>query len=130
VVLCHDVIMFFSISHDHPLSADNEQLSNVDNLLVQIGACSLVLPDDFEARGHPEGKKLRELLLSHDSSAVSVQYCKKSLFKKTAGEATAMLTKVVGVDTHKTNSAEVRVVPCLAFMWCSCTHHPLLHALC
>ena len=92
--------------------SDNEQLSNVDNLLVQIGACCLLLPDDLQARGHPEGKKLRELLLGRDLSSgapVSVQYCKKSLFKKTAGEATTMLTKMVGVDTHKTNSAEVCV---------------------
>lgn len=80
----------------------------MDNLLLQVGACSLLLPDDFEARGHAEGKKLRELLLGREGQdAVSVSYCKKSLFKKTAGEATAMLTKLVGVDTHKTNSAEV-----------------------
>jgi hypothetical protein len=48
------------------------------------------------------------VLMGHDSAAVTVQYCKKSLFKRTAGDATAMLTKLVGVDTHKTNSAEVR----------------------
>lgn len=86
----------------------------MDNLLLQVGPCTLLLPDDMESRGHVEGKKLRELWLSHgyDSSNSSsqdcaVRYCKKSLFKKTAGEATAMLTKLVGVETHKTNCAEV-----------------------
>ena len=83
----------------------------MDNLLLQLGACTLLLPDDLEARSHPEGKRLRELLLGYDSSAVSVQYCKKSLFKKSTGtgEVTALLTKMVGVDTHRTNSAEVSV---------------------
>jgi hypothetical protein len=62
----------------------------------------------MEARGHPEGKKLRELLQGMGGGAgVAVSYCKRSLFKRTAGEATAMLTRLVGVDTHKTNSAEV-----------------------
>lgn len=82
----------------------------MDNLLVQIGTCSLLLPDHMEARGHSEGKKLRELLLGRAEDTVRVSYCKKSLFKKTAGEATALLTKVVGVDTHNTNSAEVSVL--------------------
>ena len=88
---------------------DNEQLSNVDNLLMQIGACVLVLPDDMEARNHVEGKKVRELLMSRDEASVTVSYCKKSLFKKPSGEGTAMLTRLVGVDTHKTNSAEVSI---------------------
>ncbi len=75
--------------------------------MIQLGACSLILPDDFEGLGHPDGKKLREVLLGYDESKVVVTYCKKSLFKKVSGEATAMLTKLVGCDTHTTNSAEV-----------------------
>ena len=76
---------------------------------MQVGACLLLLPDDMEARGHAEGKKLREMLLSYDDNSVTVTYCKKSLFKKTSSDVTAMLTKLVGVDTHETNSAEVQL---------------------
>lgn len=113
--------------------SDNDQLSNLDNLLVQLGRCSLLLPADLEERNHPDGRKLRELLSSRSVSAaaeentvsgsVTLFYTKRSLFKRPAGEATALLSRLVGGDTHRTNTAEVKKWTC-NHMYCTALHAP------
>lgn len=80
---------------------DNDQLTNLDCLLTQLGDSSVILPDDLESSS--EWKKARHVFNDHMLTNFTV--VKKSTFKK-AGAA-SLLIKLTGVETHLTNSAEV-----------------------
>jgi len=79
--------------------ADNDQFSNLDSLIVQLGACSLLIPEDIQDSA--DGKKIQLVV---DDHSVDVNYCKKSTFKLSA--ASGVLVKLSGVDTYVTNTAE------------------------
>jgi len=92
---------------------DNDQWSNFDALLVQLGPCVVHLPDDLPKQ---DSRKVAGLV---DRAGVSVHYVKRStLFRK--AEASAALLKLVGSRTHSLDAAEserelaVSAVDCLA----------------
>lgn len=83
---------------------DNEQFSNFDCFLVQVGSCVLLAPEDLEDESKADHRKLRRILDGR-SSQVSVQFVKKSMYKK--GENQDLLRKIVGKESHEANVAEV-----------------------
>jgi hypothetical protein len=83
---------------------DNEQFSNFDCFLVQLGSCVILAPDDLEDESKVDHRKLRRILDAR-SSQVSVQFVKRSMYKKTDNQE--LLRKIVGKESHEANVAEV-----------------------
>lgn len=79
---------------------DNEQFSNLDCMIVQLGRCEVVVANEV-LEDSSIGKKLRAIFDDHD---ISVSGCKKALFKK---PSTDIFEKLGTAPTHVTNSAEV-----------------------
>jgi DNA mismatch repair ATPase MutS len=81
---------------------ENDQFSNTDMLLVQLGSCQLFLSDEFENLFKGEGKKLNALLQNREN--VKVNYVKNS-FSKKVDEATfaTKLLRIIGSATHISN---------------------------
>jgi len=84
---------------------DNEQLSNLDSFLVQMGPCVLYVSDEHEDVHRGDGKKLHLLCEGKDIEKVLV---KKSLFAKKGGAA-ALAKLCVQDALNKTHSHAVNV---------------------
>ena len=84
---------------------DNEQLSNLDSFLVQMGPCVLYVSDEHEDVHRGDGKKLHLLCESKDIEKVLV---KRSLFAKKGGAA-ALAKLCVQDALNKTHSHAVNV---------------------
>lgn len=80
---------------------DNEQYSNFDSFLVQLGASTVFIADDVATSKH-ESRKIFALL---ERSGITVQQVKRSAsFRK--AEVPAALLKLVGSTTHSITVAE------------------------
>ena len=82
---------------------DNEQYSNLDCFLVQVGACTVLVADDVADAATPDLRKVRRILENRLQTAV--QAVKKQMFKKM--DSSDMIRKLVGKDNHETTVAEV-----------------------
>lgn len=81
---------------------DNEQFSNLDCLIMQLGSCEAIVAT--EVMEGPYGKKISTIFDDHN---VSMSTCKKSSFKNTD---TDVFGKLGTAATHITNSAEVHTL--------------------
>jgi len=80
---------------------DNEQFSNLDSFLVQMGSCILYLSEEYEDVFKGDAKKINNLCEGKDIEKI---YSKKSLFTKKGGAEA--IAKLCAVQTHFTNVAE------------------------
>jgi len=90
---------------------DNEQFSNVDGFLLSIGDCELYLSEDIEDLGKTDNRKLQNLFKNKN---LSLCYVKRSFFRK--NEVATSLRKLMGKDTHFSNTAETEMsiaYPCI-----------------
>jgi DNA mismatch repair protein MSH2 len=81
---------------------DNEQYSNLDAFLVQMGASVLYLSEEYEDSSKGDGRKLFNL---SEGKGMERVYTKKSLFTKKSDVGQNLL-KLCGKQTHATNVAE------------------------
>ena len=82
---------------------DNDQYSNLDCLLVQTGACIVVMTEDIADTSKADNRKIHRML--DGRSQITLKLAKKQFFRKyDCGE---VIRKLVGKDTHETNVAEV-----------------------
>lgn len=82
---------------------DNEQYSNLDCFLVQVGACTVLVADDIADAATPDMRKIHRIFENRPQT--TVRTVKKQLFKKT--DSSDMIRKLVGKDNHETTVAEV-----------------------
>ena len=68
---CHPSIDIFQF-------VDNDQFSNIDSFLLQIGPCALYLSEELEEK-RVEGKKIQNLVGERD---IELVFAKKSTFKR------------------------------------------------
>ena len=81
---------------------DNDQFSNLDAFLVQMGSCILYISEEFENSFTGDGKKVANIC---DGKDVERVFVKKSFWGKKA-EAESAISKLSGKQTHVTNVAE------------------------
>lgn len=81
---------------------DNEQLSNLDCLLNQLGAVVLYLPEEYEQKKDMLSRKLNNIL---DGKELELVYLKRTSFGVSSDISTS-LVKLVGKPMHGTNIAE------------------------
>lgn len=80
---------------------DNEQFSNLDSFLVQMGSCVLYVSEEYQDIYKGDGKKINNLCEGRDIERV---FSKKSLFAKKGGAEA--IAKLCATQTHFTNMAE------------------------
>jgi DNA mismatch repair protein MSH2 len=80
---------------------DNEQFSNLDSFLVQMGSCILYVSEEYQDIHKGDGKKINNLCEGRDIERV---FSKKSLFTKKGGAEA--IAKLCPTQTHFTNVAE------------------------
>lgn len=85
---------------------DNDQYSNLDCFLVQVGTCILLLPDDLCDNSKADNRKISRIFEGRQH--VPLQMVKKQLFKRV--DNTDVIRRLVGRDNHETNVAEVVIV--------------------
>ncbi len=98
---------------------DNDQFSNLDSFLNQIGNVLLYLSDEYQDKAKGDGRKLHNLLSSKVLEAV---FLKRTCFTKKP-ETLPVLLKIVGKPSHATNIVEAERP--IAFGCLEC----ILHAL-
>jgi DNA mismatch repair protein MSH2 len=82
---------------------DNDQYSNLDSFLVQIGACTVLLPEEMADNSKADSRKVNRILDGRPQT--SVEAVKSKLFRR--ADNTDVIHKLVGKDSHETNVAEV-----------------------
>ncbi len=82
---------------------DNEQYSNLDSFLVQIGTCDLFLSEDLEDGG-VESRKVRRVLDGR-AALLQMEFVKKSNFKRP--DISDLVRKLVSRESHESTVAEV-----------------------
>ena len=85
---------------------DNEQFSNFDCFLNQIGNVVLYLSDEFNDHSKGDGRKIHNIASSKD---IDIQYLKKALFLKKAETMTSVLRLLGGKTSHTSNSVETEM---------------------
>lgn len=98
---------------------DNDQFSNLDSLLNQVGNVLVYLSDEFQDFTKGDGRKLHNLF---ESKSLEVIFLKKSCFSKKP-ETQGLLLKLVGNATHATNIVETERPVAFGCLEC------LMHAL-
>lgn len=93
---------------------DNDQFSNLDCFLNQIGSCVLYLADDITDKSKGDDRKIYNIVTSKD---IEVQPTKKALFLKKSETANSLL-KLVGRTSHTTNSVETEMPIALGCVEC------------
>ena len=81
---------------------DNEQLSNLDSFLVQMGSCIIYLSDEFDNIHKGDGKIIHNIC---EGKSIERVVLKKTSFNKT-NEVANIILKLCGKQTHVTNVAE------------------------
>jgi DNA mismatch repair protein MSH2 len=81
---------------------DNDQYSNLDTLLNQVGNVVLYVSDEFQDTTRGDGRKLHNLF---SSRSLDETFIKKSCFI-VKPETSHLLSKLVGENTHSVNIAE------------------------
>lgn len=94
---------------------DNEQYSNLDSFLVQVGACVAIVAEDTGENSKADSRKVNRIL--EGRPLTTLQVVKKQLFKRT--DNSDVIRKLVGKDSHETNVAAVWTMTDL------CTDRPL-----
>ena len=84
---------------------DNDQFSNLDCFLNQIGTAVLYLSEEYNDKAKGEGRKIFNIVSSKD---VELQYLKKNCFVKKNETMTSVL-KLIGKTTHTSNSVEAEM---------------------
>ena len=82
---------------------DNDQFSNLDSFLIQIGQCIVVIADDIEDNSKADNRKVRRIL--EGCPQITVQMVKKSLFKRV--DSNDLLRRLVDKESHESTVAEV-----------------------
>lgn len=82
--------------------AENDQLSNIDSLLNQIGRATVYISEEFQDTQKGDGRKLANMFTAKSLEPVVLKrgyYAKKP-------ETNALLLKLVGKTTHSINIVE------------------------
>jgi hypothetical protein len=82
---------------------DNDQFSNLDSFLIQIGQCIVVVADEIEDNSKADNRKVRRIL--EGCPQVGVQTVKKTMFKR--ADSCDILRRLVGKESHESTVAEV-----------------------
>ena len=77
---------------------ENDQYNNLDSLMIQIGACTVYLPEEDMSKS--DARKIQIVL---DKEGVETIRVKKSLYK--SADVSEQLLKLVGQTTHSTTTA-------------------------
>lgn len=86
---------------------ENEQFSNLDAFLVQIGACTIYLSEDFEDKSKGDGKKIFNNVLQ--GKDFEVVFVKNAFFQGQSADLAAKVLRLTGKATHSTNVAEMEM---------------------
>ncbi|KAJ1427714.1 muts domain V-domain-containing protein [Ochromonadaceae sp. CCMP2298] len=81
---------------------DNDQFSNLDCFLNQVGKVVLYLSDEFDKKGRGDSRKVHAIATSRD---LEIQFMNKVAFAKKS-ETASDLVRLVGRTSHTTNSME------------------------
>lgn len=82
---------------------DNDQYSNLDCFLVQIGVCIILISDDLGDNSKADNRKIGRILESR--AHTKVETVKKQFFKKV--DTSDVISRLVGRENHETTVAEV-----------------------
>lgn len=93
---------------------DNEQHSNLDSFINQIGNGIFYVSEEFQDRGKNRNKKLASIFSSHNIEPVFVK--KSTLAKKP--ETVPLLLKLAGRTTHTLNTCESEMPIALGCVEC------------
>jgi DNA mismatch repair protein MSH2 len=81
---------------------DNEQFSNFDALLIQVGSCKLCVSEEYQDISKGDGKKLHNIMQSKN---IEVLYMKKSFFTRKP-DTSSRIEKLCGSISHAATVAD------------------------
>lgn len=83
---------------------DNDQLSNIDSVFVQLGDCTVYVMEDADS---PANKKVyKQMITVLQDRNIDIHAIKKSFFSKSRGDIDTALTKLIGQLSQAMNAAE------------------------
>lgn len=85
---------------------DNDQYSNLDCFLVQVGACVILVPEDLGDLTKADNRKM--MCIFENRPQVVVERVKRQLFKRT--DSSDIVRKLVAKENHETAVAEVKIL--------------------
>jgi DNA mismatch repair protein MSH2 len=93
---------------------DNDQFSNLDCFLNQIGQCVMYLSEDINEKAKGDDRKIFNIVAGKD---VEVRPAKKACFLKKS-ETINSVVKLIGKTSHTTNSVETEMPTALGCLEC------------